>query len=132
MSTLKNILKKKQAGEIKSLTEQVYWSEYLQEEIVLKKRTASLFFDIMVKHDVTDAGELVNSPMPLLNELIFTHAEMFEDKKTLKEAMDFHGISEPLLLPEMVFDSNVSEMSDIIELISDFYDTGEMGEDIKN
>lgn len=133
MSTLLNIVKKKKAGEIKTINETTVYSELLGEDIKVVKRPISLYMDILSKHDVM-VGEDVNfsGMIPMLNEIIFNFCPMFQEVDVVKEAREVYQVATPMELPEAVFESNIDEMSKILDAVNSMYNLEELEDDIKN
>lgn len=131
MSTLTNILEKRQSGEIKTKTEATYFSERLQEEIKIVKKPLSEFMALLQETQES------NNQVMAMNYMIYTFCPMFKDPDGVKATMEYYEnqgiiIPSPRELPEYVFDSDMGEMGAILEIISDFYNVDELGEDIKN
>lgn len=131
MSTLLNIMEKKQSGEIKVKEEEIYTSKMLGEDIVVRKRPLSEFMEIL--QEAQSENEI-----QAMNYMIHAFCPMFQDPDGVKATMEYYEndkgvkIGSPRDLPEYVFESNMKEMGDIVEIISSFYDVDEVGEDIKN
>lgn len=131
MSILTNILEKKQSGEIKSVNEKIYKSERLGEEIVIRKKPLSEFLDILRE------SEESGNDVVAMNYMIHAFCPMFQDPDGVKATMEYYEnqgiqVGSPRDLPEFVFESDMGEMGDILELISSFYNVGDLEDDIKN
>lgn len=126
MSILTNVIEKKQSGEIKVDDERVYKSELLGEDILIKKKPLSEFMDIL-----SDAQEEGNE-IVMMNHMIHAFCPMFQDPDGVKAAVEFYGAATPRDLPELVFESNMSELGEILEIIMSFYDMESLDDDIKN
>lgn len=129
-----NILKKKQAGEIKTISEIEVYSELLGEDIKIVKRPLSVYMGIMAKHDAVDESSKVDmsSMIPMINEMMYEFCPMFKEPDAVKEALAFYDVPTARDLPEVVFEGNVKELMQIFEAIGEFYDVDSLDDDIKN
>lgn len=133
MSILKNIVDKKNKGEIKAVTVKTYFSEVVGEEIEFKKLPLSEYLKMV---EGIDSGSATTADIiPMMNEMIFNFATMFRDRDSVEAAMSVYTEAEtPMDLPEFIFEGNMSELSEMMEVINSFYD-GEVEkarDDIKN
>lgn len=133
MSTLMNIVNKKKAGEIKTVTGTTVYSKLLDEEIEIVKQPISNYMNIMAKHDAIDGEDVnISAMIPMMNELIFEFCPMFKEPDANKAAMEIYQVHTPKELPEAVFESNIGEMTKVFEAITGLYDMEALDEDIKN
>lgn len=128
-----NIINKKKAGEIKTVSEKTIYSELLGEDIKIVKRPLSVYMGIMAKYDAVDGDNVNMSAMiPMVNEMIFEFCPMFKDKDSVKVAREFYDVATARDLPEAVFEDNITELMKIFEAIGELYDMESLDDDIKN
>lgn len=133
MTILKNIVDKKNKGDIKVETHKYYESKIVGEKIEFKKIPLSAFLQLTSEYDLDNMK--TSDMVPMLNDMIFNFATMFRDPEGVEMALNtYTEASTPKELPEFIFEGNMDEMTDMFELIQSFYE-GEVEkarDDIKN
>lgn len=124
-ATLADIIAKKKQGQMDKLQVKYYYSKLLDMDVEIRKIPLGQYMELISE---VEEGNTIDG----MNKLIYECCPMFHDKEYIKEAMELYGVSVPTDLPSAVFEDQLNELNDIVEIINSFYGIDKMDAEIKN
>lgn len=128
--TLAEIIAKKKQGKMDKFEVAYYDSKVLGGRVEVRKIPLKRFYEIQ---DTGGDEEYLDS----ISMILFESMPMF--KENTKEAMEVYDVSVASDLPLAVFEDNIGEMTEIVEMVNKFYGiegdetvADKMEEEVKN
>lgn len=122
-ATLADIIARKKQGKMDTLQVAHYDSETLGMQVEIRKIPLGRFMELTQE---VEEGNLLEG----MNKILFECCPIF--KEDTKEAMEIYDVSVPTDLPSAVFEDQMNEMNEILELINGFYGMKNLDKEVKN
>jgi len=122
-ATLADIIAKKKQGQMDKFQVKYYYSKLLDMDVEIRKIPLGQYMELISE---VEEGNTIDG----MNKLIYECCPMF--KENTKEAMEVYEVAVPTDLPSAVFEDQLNELNDILEIINSFYGIDKMDAEIKN
>lgn len=125
--SLAEIIAKRDQSKSDKLQVKYYESKTLGTDIEIRKQPLKRYMELS-----ENASEDETDSIDGMNAMIYEFCPLF--KTDVKQAMEIYGVAEPTDLPSAVFEDQINEMMEIIDVINSIYGLEDKDKDkeIKN